>query len=389
MNRRMFLAQSAALAIGGAVPTLWDRASKAAGPGRDAPILVLVELTGGNDGLNTVIPFDDDTYHRARPTLRVEPSKVLKLDGALGLHPAMTGLHRLWEGGTLGVLMNVGYPSPNRSHFRSMEIWQSADLGPSPNSGWVGRMADADPISAPPCAVGQVEMPLALRGRRVAPLGLADLSSARLGLGARLDLPEAPIGDDRSPLGRVSRALASARDLGERIDGIDPPDADASPDSLDGRLATIRALIEANAGPRVYATALDGFDTHANQQYAHQSLLRTLSDALARFHSALADRRIDDRVVVLVFSEFGRRVAENGSKGTDHGAAAPMLLVGTPVAGGLIGGPPDLSDLVDGDLRHALDFRDVYASLLRGWLGVDPSVILGPGRDDGLGLLRG
>ena len=388
MNRRLFLAQSAAMAVGGAVPTLWRRAAKAAGPDRDAPILVLVELTGGNDGLNTVIPFDDDAYHRARPSLRVEPSKVLKLDDALGLHPAMTGLHRLWEDGALGVLMNVGYPSPNRSHFRSMEIWQSAELGPSPTSGWIGRMADADPSSSPPCAVGRVEMPLTLRGRQVAPIGLADLSSARLGPGARLDLPDGPIGDGRSPIGRVRRAVAAARDLGDRIDGIDPPDAIASPDSIDGRLATIRTLIEAGAGPRVFATAIDGFDTHANQQYAHQSLLRTLSDALARFHDELADRRIDDRVVVLVFSEFGRRVAENGSKGTDHGAASPMLLVGSPVAGGLIGGPPDLSDLIDGDLRHALDFRDVYASLLRGWLGVDPTSVLGPGRDDGLALLR-
>jgi uncharacterized protein (DUF1501 family) len=391
ISRREFLIGSAglgvgtgALAVGSPLWGLWSRAATAAEPRPDLPILVVVELTGGNDGLNTIVPYTDDVYRKSRPTLRIEPDKVLKLDGRVGLHPALKELHQSWESGDLAVVQGVGYPNPNRSHFRSMEIWQTAVLGPAPPAGWLGRAADAD-SALRPCHVGPQPVPLALRGRRAVPQALAGVADFRLAPGAGLVDPDG-LGDSGEPvLDQARRQFAAARELSERLARLAAGpggSAIASPDSLEGRLETIRRLIEADSPFRIYYTAQEGFDTHAAQVYQHQDLLRKVSQGVAGFLRNLKSGRLDERVVVLMFSEFGRRLKENASCGTDHGTAAPLLLAGKPVKGGLIGPPPDLCRLDDGgDPRFTTDFRDVYATVLRRWLAVDPEPILG--RRDG------
>ena len=387
MNRRLFLAQAPALVAARGVPGLWKRAALAAGPASDASSLVVVELTGGNDGLNMVVPYRDDAYHRARPTLRIAPDKVLKLDDTLGLHPAMKDLHKLWDAGKLRVAMNVGYPRPSRSHTRAMEIWQAGETGPTPISGWLGRASDGRPECVPPCFVGSTTTPLAIRGHEVAPMAVGNLDAMKLQAGARF-IRAADLDDQASPAARVSTAMLAAKAIGDKLAAIGSVGPTGDRDGLDSRLATIRSLIESDFGSRVYYTSLDGFDTHQGQEYTHQNLLRRLSEALARFQADLAERKLDDRVVVLVFSEFGRRVAENGSKGTDHGAAAPVLVLGSPVEGGLLGKAPDLADLDEGDIRHTLDFRHLYASVLGGWLRVDPASVLGRDVDASARLFR-
>jgi len=370
--------QSAGIfAIGSSASGLWRQAARAAEPRRDAPILVVLELSGGNDGLNTIIPHADDVYHKSRPTLRVEPGKVLKLDDHVGLHPSLKDLHRLWEAGNLAVVQVVGYPNPTRSHFRSMEIWQTGTVGPAPPAGWLGRLVDAHP-RLELCHVGQGSMPLAVQGRKVAAQSLASVAAYRLGSGA--ELPARFKERSGEPLlAEIRQRYTSTAELARRLENLrGNTTASGDAEMLEGRLETIRRLIEADMPYRVYYTAQDGFDTHAGQLYAHQRLLQTMGKALAGFLDGLKPSKLDERVVVLVFSEFGRRLKENANGGTDHGAAAPVLIAGRAVKGGLFGPHPNLADLDEtGDPRFAIDFRDLYASLIRRWLDVDPTPILG------------
>jgi uncharacterized protein (DUF1501 family) len=331
--------------------------------------------------LNTVVPYADDIYHKNRPTLRIEPDKVLKLDDHVGVHPSLKELHAVWESGDLAVIQGVGYPNPNRSHTRSMEIWQTGVVGTAPPAGWLGRVADAN-STFQLCHVGPDAVPLAVRGRTSIPQALASLVDYQFA--AYVRLPALPNGEQVSdPLvAEIRHRFASARDLAARLAslpaGPSGSESAAISETLAGRLATIRRLIEADLPLRVYHTAQGGFDTHAAQRFSHQDLLRQVSQAVTGFLKALKPSRLDERVVVLVFSEFGRRVKENASSGTDHGAAAPVLLAGGPVKGGLIGPPPDLKVLDDGgDPHFTTDFRDVYAALLNRWLAVDPEPILG------------
>ncbi|MHB1559214.1 MAG: DUF1501 domain-containing protein [Isosphaeraceae bacterium] len=387
-TRRRFLRESAglgfglgALSVGAPTPGLWQRAAMAAESRADLPILVVVELTGGNDGLNTVIPHADDAYHRSRPTLRVDAKKVLRLDDRVGLHPALKDLHRLWESGDLAVVQGVGYPAPDRSHFRSMAIWQTGTTGHAPSAGWLGRAADLEP-GLRTCHVGPKSMPQALVGRRSIASALASLDDYHLAPGVWLGA--SPAGTKGDPaVEQVRRQFAEARDLVGRIGAIPASTSigrttPAVESTLEGRLETIHRLILTDSGHRVYYTSLDGFDTHAAQGFRHQALLRTVAQGVSGFLTGLAPGRLEERVVLLLFSEFGRRLSENASGGTDHGTAAPVLLAGKSVRGGLIGPPPDLSRLDDvGDPRFTTDFRDVYAAVLRRWLRVDPEPILG------------
>jgi uncharacterized protein (DUF1501 family) len=389
ITRRDVLTRSACLGLGTGIlsvgtplPGLWRRAASAAEPRVDLPILVVIELTGGNDGLNTVVPYADEIYHKSRPTLRIEPSKVLKLDDRVGLHPVLKELHQLWDSGALAVVQGVGYPNPNRSHFRSMEIWQTGVTGPAPPAGWLGRVADADPAMRL-CHVGPQSVPLALRGRKAVPQALASLADYQLAPGSKLADPWETGRSGDPVLDQVRQQFTAARELSARLAAI-PADRGGSTavwpaaDTLEGRLETIRRLIEADSRYRIFYTAQEGFDTHAAQRFTHQDLLRKVSQGVAGFLKSLTAGRLDERVVVLMFSEFGRRLKENASNGTDHGTAAPVLLAGQPVKGGLIGPPPKLSQLDDGgDPRWTTDFRDVYATLLRRWLAIDPEPILG------------
>jgi uncharacterized protein (DUF1501 family) len=380
LSRRDFFNQSAGagiLVFGSTATSLWTHAARAAEARRDAPILVVLELSGGNDGLNTVIPHADDVYHKSRPALRVEPDKVLKLDDRVGLHPSLKDLHRLWEAGELAIVQGVGYPNPNRSHFRSMEIWQTGAVGPAPPAGWLGRLGDAHP-RLELCHVGQGSMPLAVQGRKVTAQSLASVAAYRLECGAELPTRFMD-GTGGPPLPEIRQRCTSTAELARRLENLRGGKvASGEAGTLEGRLETIRRLIESDTPYRVYYTAQDGFDTHAAQHYAHQQLLQTMGKALAGFLDSLRPSKLDERVVVLVFSEFGRRLKENANGGTDHGAAAPVLIAGRSVKGGLFGPQPNLADLDEtGDPRFGVDFRDVYASLIRRWLDVDPTPILG------------
>lgn len=404
-SRREFLGSSLAattlLASGFTLPGFLARTARAAVPMLDDRILVVIQLTGGNDGLNTVVPFADDRYHKARPTLRVREGAALKLDGTggvdgLGLHPAMTGMKDLYDKGLLSVVTNVGYPNPDRSHFRSMDIWQTASLTPEGREdGWLGRFVDrsAREGAAPPALVlDDTPLPLALKARSLSVPTVSSIDAFRLGELSK-EVTSA-MGSARRAASEdllfVQRTLVESVRNARRIETVaKEKNAGASYPSygLAQRLRQIEQLIGAGFGARVYYTSLGGFDTHSKQVLTHEPLLRELSDSLAAFLKGVEARGMKDRVLVLTYSEFGRRVKENGSQGTDHGAAAPMFLAGAGCKAGVYGGPIDLSDLDEGDVKHRIDFRDVYASVLRGWLSMDPAGIL-DGQFKGVDLLR-
>jgi uncharacterized protein (DUF1501 family) len=382
-SRRDFLSQSTSiLAVGGAAPLFWKKTARATEPRRDSTILIVLELTGGNDGLNTVVPFADDVYQKNRPVLRVEPAKVLKLDDHVGLHPSLKALKQLWDKGHLAVIQGVGYPHPDRSHFRSMEIWQSGTIAPPSMVGWLGRVGDTHP-GTDLCHVGQESVPLAVQGRKTVTQSLASVADYRLANGAELPSRFPGSSPANSALEQIRRRYSGAAELSRKLEKLSVQSAEQpGPSTLEGRLATIGSLIRADTSFRVYYTSLGGFDTHVGQLYTHSQLLQTVAKAVTDFLENLRSKDLADRVVVLVFSEFGRRLTENASAGTDHGTAAPVLIAGSPVRGGLLGKSPSLTDLDEtGDPRFTVDFRDVYASLLEQWLHIDPLPILG--RSDG------
>lgn len=405
-TRRQFLQDSvlsglALMGGAGAVPSLFARAcllGPGGGKNSEPRILVLVELTGGNDGLNTVIPFGDDAYYEARPTLAVKKPAVLSLDDHTGLHPTLAPLKELFDRGSLTVLQGVGYPHPNRSHFTSMDIWHSASLDPvTPGTtGWIGRLLDRDDQGSQntsksreridPLVVhlDREPLPLALMGSsRVVPSfrDLSDFRFDRRDLDRLESLFEAPLGPVSSGELEAIRALseqaqAQARlltDLVENDRGV----AEYPASRLAQNLKQIAQLIGAGLSTQVYFTSLPGFDTHSNQGGTHQALLKDLGDSVGAFVKDLEHRGLGERVLLVTLSEFGRRIRENRSRGTDHGAAAPLFVVGPKARPGLIGDPPDLVDTIDGDVRHTLDFRRVYATLLEEWLGFPSPPILG------------
>ncbi len=394
-TRREFLVQTLGsttlLASGLSLPGFLRQTALAATPARGGRVLVIVQLTGGNDGLNTVIPYEDDAYHRARPTLRIAAERVLKLDRGLGLHPDMVGMKRLYDEGLLGVVTNVGYPNPDRSHFRSMDIWHTARLDPEQaREGWLGRAASrvGGQSGAPPALhLDDDALPLALHAEQLPIPSVRSLAALRLENAAEIEralqaVAAAPGGRSavQDDLLFVRRTAVSSCANAARIAAIAQPEgrqAAYAEYGLAQRLKQIAQLIAADFGARVYYTSLGGFDTHARQALAHGPLLRELSESTASFFADLRGRGLADRVLLMTFSEFGRRVSENGSQGTDHGAAAPLLLAGPACRGGVIGEPPVLGALDDGDVRHRVDFRQVYAALLDQWLETPASEILG------------
>lgn len=402
-NRRDFLKSSLAastlVSMGAAtVPGFLGRSARAAEDAKtNDRILVVVQLLGGNDGLNTVVPHGVDGYARGRRVLRLPAGQIHKINDEIGLHPGMGQLAELLEDGKLAILQGAGYPNPDRSHFRSMEIWETARTETGAlETGWLGRALDASPQppggDLPALHVGPRRLPLALKARNSAVPSLETLEQYRLQLSgdavakrserqALGDLARLDRGDDPL-LGFIRRSTLAAYDSSQRLEALaDPkPGAVKYPEfGLAKRLELIAKIIKAGFGTRIYYTALDGFDTHANQLGSHAALLTELSDSLNAFHKDLADAGQADRVAVLSFSEFGRRVAENASAGTDHGAAAPVFVVGPVAQKGLVGDHPSLEDLDDGDLKFHTDFRRIYATLLESWLGLKAAPIVGEG----------
>lgn len=394
LTRRRFLFASgvtgaAALASGGAVlgfNELLSTAPRTGPTGHDAT-LVLVTLYGGNDGLNTVIPYADRAYHSARPELAYAPEAVLPLDDSLGLNPKLTGLKRLWDGRRLAIVRGVQYPRPDRSHFRSMDIWQSASPAGPAATGWVGRWLDGTkaPVEAavsfepvlPPLLVGRTRVGacVSYRGLTVPGWIDADVVSA-------LGRPEP---GEPALQARAAAAYADlismekvVREAG-RVAGphSEAPEAAATGtggnSALAAQLALVARCIEAGVPTRVYSVSLGGFDTHAAERVGHEILLTQLDGALTSFVEKMARTDAGRRVTVVVYSEFGRRVRANASDGTDHGTAGPVFVLGPGVAGGFYGEQPSLTDLDDGDLKATMDFRDVFGTVLAAVLDAEPA----------------
>lgn len=386
LTRRELLKQSALLSLAPCVPAFLTRAARAAEPQRDRRVLVVIQLDGGNDGLNTVVPFRDENYARLRPKLAIKPEQLIKLSDDVALHPSLKSAGKLFEDKRLSIVQGVGYPNPNRSHFRSMAIWHAARLEESDHGqyGWLGRCLDqrVAPETSPDAVyAGAGAVPVALWGRRSTTAAISSLDDLSLAVPAEMLRAAAtePVGaSDLAQL--VARANDEAFTTAERLTAVTREPQKAAGGYGDSRLAqqlkVISALLKADSPARVFYASQSGYDTHAVQLNEHAQLLRTLAAALKGFLDDMAASGLSDRVLVLAFSEFGRRAAENDSAGTDHGAAGPVFLAGDGVAGGIIGPTPNLGDLVEGDVRMAVDFRQVYATVLDGWLDVRPADVL-------------
>jgi uncharacterized protein (DUF1501 family) len=370
-------------------------------PESDRSILVLIQLAGGNDGLNTLVPYADDHYHRLRPTIGLKASEILRIDDHHGLHSSLAPFREMLDAGTLGVIQNVGYPNPNRSHFRSTEIWETAsesdDYLPS---GWVGRFFDNQ------CGGTPEAVPA---GKAAAP------SDVPAGVHASNEVPQSFLGEHPHNIFGLSRGvlrprhagaaklveglLAAGHDTGsddnlsflqhtmldalatekriQRVLGGMKPDSAYPGDPFAAALRGVAELIAARLPTRVYFVSLGGFDTHGGQLGTHAQLLKQLSEGMAAFQRDLTRRGLADQVLTMTFSEFGRRPSENESKGTDHGTAAPLFVMGSRVKAGLHGTAPSLDVGPNRDLTFSTDFRRIYATVLDRWLGCDSKAVLG------------
>jgi uncharacterized protein (DUF1501 family) len=402
-TRRQFLARtlqgSSLVALSTLVPQFVARTAQAAAPGKDN-VLVVLEMSGGNDGLNTVIPYADDLYHKARPTLRQTKDVVIRLDDHVGLHSGMQGFGSMWQQGQLAVVQGVGYPNPERSHFEAMDIWQSAEPKGALTNGWLGRAtAEMENRSGgvPALHIGPTRLPLALAG--AAGGGAVTVNSDnsfRLELGrdkmerqkARRRLLEdlatpatKPMDDDLVSFvqRRQVQTLTAVETLRDLLEG--PNAVLRQGNGLAGKLQLIAGLIARGFGTRIFYVNLDGFDTHADQGPTHNTLLSELASSVAGFFEKLKSTGHDRRVRLMTFSEFGRRVQENGSRGTDHGAASCLFVAGPSVKGCVVGAHPSLADLDADDLKFHTDFRRIYATQLDTWLGCDSKAVLGASWD--------
>jgi len=371
-------------------------------------MLIVVQLQGGNDGLNTVVPYSDGRYFDARPTLAVAAEDVLPLDSQFGLNPQLTQFKSLFDQGKLAVVQGVGYPNPNRSHFRSTDIWETANPQTVVGTGWLGNFLDqsiatnhADELRA--VSVGR-SLPLTLRGQQVVVPSIASLESFQFQTNERF--PEdrnaqlkafSAIQEATSAAGSGYRSTVAGTGLSalRSADAIQRAASHYSstvdyPNNPFGKgLQLIAKLISGGLGTQIMHVTIGGFDTHSQQAKTHTELLQAVDGGLGALYEDLGQLGIADDVLLMSFSEFGRRVKENGSQGTDHGTAAPMFVLGNGAQGGLYGQQPGLgkNDLdKNGDLLFQVDFRSVYSTVLESWLGVDPADVLGQ-RFENLGFV--
>ncbi len=378
-TRRRFLRSAAALAAGLPLAGLWPKPSRGAGASLGGRVLVLLELNGGNDGLNTVVPYADRLYAKARPNLAVPRDKVLQLDERLGLNAALEPLMALWRDGELAIALGLGYRPPNRSHFRSIEIWNTASGSDEVlHDGWVARVlgearaADRSDLAADGVVLGGVTGPLAGGGLRTVVMREPERF---LRQAARMRPLESAAANPA--LGHILRVReeihSSASVMRSHLERAPALETRFPPGPLGQQLALAARLIVAGVPLGVIKVSQTGYDTHAQQPGRHPRLLEQLAESLAAFRQALTGAGHWDRVLVMTYAEFGRRVAQNASNGTDHGTAAPHFILGGRVRGGLYGMPPALGDLDAGDLRPTMDFRRLYATAAQGWWGLPPS----------------
>lgn len=387
LSRRKFLQLTGAAAIAAAAPMLTlEQIAQAAQMSPlpfGTPILVVITLYGGNDGLNTVVPYTDPLYFNARPDISYAQNDVLPLNSELALNGSMTGIKSLWDQNKVAICRGVGYPDPDLSHFTSMAIWQSASPDHHVNSGWLGRWLDTqpkDPMLA--ISLGSVLPPL-LAGKTVAgsalPLGGIVVPSGTLALDCKR-ISVASKQDSKL----MASAATSLRDLFDLSSTVTPILKEPAPQPIDlptanggvaggnsdlqQQLDVVAKLVAAGSPTRVWSVSLGGFDTHANEKGAQSILLGNVSSSIARFMSQMRATNREKDVVIMVYSEFGRRVKANASQGTDHGTSGPVFVIGDRIKGGFYGDQPSLKNLVGGDQAVTTDFRDIYASLLEGVL---------------------
>ncbi len=351
-------------------------------------VLVCIQLNGGNDGLNTFIPYDTPLYYDLRKTIAIQKDQVLKAaTGGMGWHPSMKGFADIQQAGNLSVIQNVGYPNPNRSHFRSMEVWQTASSSEEYlNSGWLGRYLDATCVGEDPLGglnLGSIDS-LALRGTKNHALTMSDPQRFERQLKVLKEDHDDPINENPNldfvrklmigsfdGSGQIKVALEKTKN-GALGQNATPPQYPKH--ELAQNLNWISRMIKGGLQTPVFYTGLGSFDTHSGQLGKHQNLLKELSESVKAFYDDMLSSGILGNVTVMIFSEFGRRVKDNGS-GTDHGAAAPVFIIGGNNSGKIIGNNPNLTDLINGDLKHQFDFRSVYATILKQKLGVEASKV--------------
>jgi uncharacterized protein (DUF1501 family) len=381
--------------------------------GKDGPILVLIQLAGGNDGLNAVVPYTNDFYHNARPTIGIPANQVLPLNDTLGLNPGLTGFKSLYDAGHLSIVNGVGYPNPNRSHFRATEIWQTAsDEDKYLTDGWIGRYFDNACQGCDPTVGVNIgpRLPQAFSSHKPTGISLENPDSYRF-MGPKTNddetaayrsmnptedsTPEANSGasvsmvsgtvtlqNGQSALDFLERTSMDAQISSDKILAIAAKTQSKTPYPNNGfakNLQLVARLIAGGLATRVFYVSQGGYDTHTGQRNAQDNRLKELGEAVKAFTDDLTAMGEFDRVMIMTFSEFGRRVQENASQGTDHGAAAPMFLIGSKLKTGLLGAEPSLApaDLLDGDIKFNTDFRSVYASILQEWMKTNSIPILG------------
>ena len=373
----------------GPVPSVFAQANAAAAPASDSRrILVVFEWFGGNDGLNTIVPYGEPMYYKHRPTIGIKEKDALKIDARVGWHKSMSGMKRLYDEGKVAIVQGVGYDRPSFSHFTSVSFWHTAAPNSGHEYGWIGRTAAAlDPTAARENLIVNVgdSQSLAVKAARHVPLVFSDPARFQRGVFAQekamldlLGVQTAPVGDAHKYLLDVTRSAAQASEAVRAA--WSRYQQKANPDLRLLDLDKVVALIEADFPTRLYYVPLRNslFDTHVNQEAPHDRQLQYCSDAIAGFMQEMQRIGRADDVVVYVHSEFGRRVPENTSLGTDHGTAQVNFVVGNAVKGGLYGTPPSLSNLVlDGNLEITTDFRRVYATVIEEWMGVSSAAVLG------------
>jgi uncharacterized protein (DUF1501 family) len=387
LNRRRFLQVGTLVSAAVMMPRFLKALERGVLVPPGNKVLVVLQLSGGNDGLNTIIPYRNDIYYKMRPVLGVKREQALSLNDELGIHPALRGFKALYDEGALGVLNNVGYPNPDRSHFRSMDIWHTGSASRDYwNNGWIGRYLDAQCQGCDkPTQALEIDDTLSLALKGEAGKGLALTDANRL-FGTSNDAYFKEILRQHQPEDAHGHAEYLYKTMGETISSAAYiqqqtklyKTKESYPNTELGRnMKTIANLIMSDINTKVYYVSHGSFDTHVGQQGQQERLFQQLDDAVTTFTQDLKKNNRFQDVILMTFSEFGRRVGQNASGGTDHGTANNMLLVGGGLQQkGILNEGPDLTDLEDGDLKYKVDFKSVYATLLHKWLDADDQQIL-------------
>ncbi len=381
MIRRNFLKTSGLLSLASSVPLFVNRLAAQTQAKTDEKILVVIEMNGGNDGINTIVPHKDPEYARRRPKLKLDRKRLHRINDEMAFHPSMRRSKEQFDAGEFSVINGVGYPNPDRSHFASLEIWHRGlrEGKRESGAGWLGSALDfaRDPAAASMDGyfVGTQSVSAAMVSRRAQVAALSRIEDLKID--PAIKLIDNSAGGDVAAF--VQRQVTNAHATSRQIESVSKQTGSSgfSGDKLSQQMKLISQLIKSGSRARVYYTVQGGYDTHSVQLASHADLLFSLSRAIKSFVDDLKRDGLADRVVVVAFSEFGRRVSENNSIGTDHGTAGPVFLAGTKIKPGFHGAATSLTDLENDDLKHQFDFQQVYASLLNNWLGISSESILG------------